>query len=397
MPLVANTRESNSRRQRHPRALDDEELFVIEGSPKSPLKAGTQRPSGRSPKNALKKGKKNTSDFRAETCWNFGCMFTAARPHVDELHLRHQHGFLHCLNQLVVEHERACQHPPKTAPTATAEAPQLSALSDHKHLSMYNNGRVPIQELHLANLRLLHSLHCEPCLYEATEPTLCRRTESEALHVFDEGLLELELHDHRDSKPEPWRLSPAQYLYPALGWRRAAQTEPVLPATPRFARLRLQKLSQGSSAHPPTVPPAAAREERRGAGPRPEERPWAHRRPAQADFRTSTTESTGCGTGTWRRGTTGTESAICSTVRRGTHPCGLTSMRRSGRAPSVSSSYRSKSTESTLELAVLWLRGASYVTALHLGTKNGTSGALAGSKLHQPGPPPHKGRDLTGN
>ena len=101
--------ESDSRRPRHPGALDDKELFVIEGSPKSPLKTGTQRPTGRSPKNALKKGKKTTSDFRAETCWNFGCMFTAARPHVDELHLRHPHGFLHCLNQLVVEHERACQ------------------------------------------------------------------------------------------------------------------------------------------------------------------------------------------------------------------------------------------------------------------------------------------------
>ena len=54
-------------------------------------------------------------------------------------------------------------------------------------------------------------------------------------------------------------------------------------------------------------------------------------------------------------------STNCSTVRRWSLSCGLTPA-RSGRAPSVSSSNKSKSTESTLELAVLWLRGASYVS-----------------------------------
>ena len=68
-------------------------LLAIDGSPKSPLKAGTQRPNGRSPKNAFEKGRKTNSDVHAETCWNFGCMFTAARPLADELHLRHQQGF----------------------------------------------------------------------------------------------------------------------------------------------------------------------------------------------------------------------------------------------------------------------------------------------------------------
>ena len=47
LPVVDSVRdghggtEFNSRRHRHPRALDDEELFVIEGS-KSQLNAGTQ-------------------------------------------------------------------------------------------------------------------------------------------------------------------------------------------------------------------------------------------------------------------------------------------------------------------------------------------------------------------
>ena len=44
--------EHLSRRPRHPRALDDEELFIIEGSP------GAQRPDGRSAKKARKTGEK---------------------------------------------------------------------------------------------------------------------------------------------------------------------------------------------------------------------------------------------------------------------------------------------------------------------------------------------------
>ena len=40
------------------------------------------------------------------------------------------------------------------------------------------------------------------------------------LEELDEGVLELELHDHRDSITGALaRLSPAQYLYTALGWR----------------------------------------------------------------------------------------------------------------------------------------------------------------------------------
>ena len=49
---VAERLGASSRRPRHPRAIDDEELFIIEGSP------GAQRPDGRSAKNGLKKVKK---------------------------------------------------------------------------------------------------------------------------------------------------------------------------------------------------------------------------------------------------------------------------------------------------------------------------------------------------
>ena len=180
--------------------------------------------------------------------------------------------FLHCLNQKapVRSQQRARQPLQELHRLQLQNLHSFSALFKPKYLSLHTSGMSTTDpRTALWNAGLLHSLH------SVDERNLRH------IHGHDEGLLEFELHDHRDSKPEPWRLSPAQYLYPALGWRRAAQTEPVLPATPRFARLRLQKRSQGSSAHPPTVPPAAAREERRGAGPRPEERPWAHRQPAQ--------------------------------------------------------------------------------------------------------------------
>ena len=55
-------------------------------------------------------------------------------------------------------------------------------------------------------------------------------------------------------------------------------------------------------------------------------------------------------------------STICSTVRRWSLSCGLTSKSRSGRVSPSSSSYESKNTESSLELAVIWLREASYVS-----------------------------------
>ena len=53
-----------------------------------------------------------------------------------------------------------------------------------------------IPELHLGISGLRHSLHCETCLCGATE---FDELELRRLHVLDEGLLELELHGHRDS------------------------------------------------------------------------------------------------------------------------------------------------------------------------------------------------------
>ena len=173
-----NTWESDSRRPGHPGALDDEELFVIEGFPKSPLNARTE-----SEKMPLKKGKKTTSDFRAETCWNFGCVFTAARPHVDELHLRHQHGFLHCLNQLVVEHERACQQLSKNCTDCNCGSSTVFGTVNPNQQSLYNNGRVPTnpRTAPVGSQRTSAQFALCTCLCGRTRnPPICRRTESEA-------------------------------------------------------------------------------------------------------------------------------------------------------------------------------------------------------------------------
>ena len=71
-----NSWESNFRRPRHPRALDDQQLLAIEGSQKSTHTAGTQRPSGRNPKMPKNAAKTNSEppQHRRETmsmnCWN---------------------------------------------------------------------------------------------------------------------------------------------------------------------------------------------------------------------------------------------------------------------------------------------------------------------------------------
>ena len=55
-------------------------------------------------------------------------------------------------------------------------------------------------------------------------------------------------------------------------------------------------------------------------------------------------------------------STICSTVRRWSRSCGLTSKSRSGRVPPGSSSYSEKNSVSPATL-VVWLRRASYVAS----------------------------------
>ena len=60
-PVPGHLGVKKTRRLRHPRALDDPQLFAIEGS-KSPLKARTRRPTGLSPKTAAKMRQKARSD-----------------------------------------------------------------------------------------------------------------------------------------------------------------------------------------------------------------------------------------------------------------------------------------------------------------------------------------------
>ena len=113
----------------------------VHGAPKSPLKAGTQRPNGRSPKNALNKGEKPTLNCVRKTVGTWSCMITADRPHVDELQLRHQHCFLHCLNHnTVVAQQRARRQTPKNCTW------RISGLLHSLHcgyMSLQHNRNVP--------------------------------------------------------------------------------------------------------------------------------------------------------------------------------------------------------------------------------------------------------------
>ena len=119
----------------------------------------------------------------------------------------------------------------------------------------------------------------------------------------------------------------AQNLFSALGWRVVHVHEPRVPRSgTRQGRLRLGVL------------PSAAPGEKSGTKPCAEES-WASMTCSTSGtnlskiFSTSLTESTVCGTGSWRSGRTGAKSTICSTMRRGTPSCGLTPARRSGREP----------------------------------------------------------------
>ena len=92
---VAEHLGASSRRPRHPRALDDEELFIIEGSP------GAQRPDGRSAKNGLKKAK--TPLIAAITAIEEEINRDGDNL-VDELHVRNLGSFLHCHDKHLLLH-----------------------------------------------------------------------------------------------------------------------------------------------------------------------------------------------------------------------------------------------------------------------------------------------------
>ena len=125
----------NSRRQRHPPALDDEELFIIEGSPAATGAQLRDNPEEREKcgKTAKKKKPSLTSlrNHRDVQTLSMNCNSGIIDHPVRVLHLRYFHSFLHCQTQApVVVQQRVSQ---------------------------------PVQEQHLCELNgLWHSLHCVP-------------------------------------------------------------------------------------------------------------------------------------------------------------------------------------------------------------------------------------------
>ena len=102
----------NSRRQRHPRALDDEELFIIEGSPTA---TGTQlRDNPEEREKCAKCGKRPFNSVTARSQGRPTLSMNCNSGNIDHpvrvLHLRYFHSFLHCLNHSpVVGTPTACQ------------------------------------------------------------------------------------------------------------------------------------------------------------------------------------------------------------------------------------------------------------------------------------------------
>ena len=160
----------NSRRQRHPRALDDEELFIIEGSPAA---TGAQLRDNREEREKCgKTAKKPFNDVTAKSqgrpTLSMNCNSKNTDHPVRVLHLRYFHSFLHCL------HHTAC----RCTTTGVSQ---------------------PIQELHLKNHDgLLHSLHCVPVSVKQLHHHSVDERKLRHLHVLDEDLLELVADDHRD-------------------------------------------------------------------------------------------------------------------------------------------------------------------------------------------------------
>ena len=163
----------NSRRQRHPRALDDEELFIIEGSPAATGAQLWDNPEEREKCGKMrKKALHMTSPCRRSEAvarpngfvGNSGtsCMTAGNIDHpVRVLHLRYFSSFLHC--------------PDHQAPVVVQQ--RVSQ---------------PVKEMHLKNLDgLLHSLHCVPVSDEATATHhSVEDLKLRHLRVLDENLLE---------------------------------------------------------------------------------------------------------------------------------------------------------------------------------------------------------------
>ena len=211
----------NSQRQRHPRALDDEELFTIEGSPTATGGQLRDNPEehekcGKTAKSPSMTSLRNHRDVQT---LSMNCNSGNIDHPVRVLHLRYFYSFLHCQTKApVVVQQRVSQ---------------------------------PVQELHLKNL----DDFCTVCTVYMSLWSNCTTTLSKPRTRRKPA--GTELHGHRDVHNGLSHRRGGQYLYPALARCWAAQAGPVLPATPRFARPRLQEQNRESSALPPTVPPAA--------------------------------------------------------------------------------------------------------------------------------------------
>ena len=108
---------------------------------------------------------------------------------LQELHLRHLQTELSGPSGPVVAQQRACPNQSKNC-TCGISTDFCTVCAVYLSLWRNQNIRHSVEELSLRHL-----------------------------HVLDEELLELGLRDHRDVRERRRRLSPAQYLHTALGWR----------------------------------------------------------------------------------------------------------------------------------------------------------------------------------
>ena len=154
------------------------------------------------------------------------------------------------------------------------------------------------------------------------------------------------------------RLRLAQYLYPALALRQVAQTEPVLPSIQGFALQPPQMRTLAKSALQPMFS-ANCGAQRTVRAPR----------GGHTILGTSITCSgsgwsktfkTPTGSTMKSKGTTGTESAICSAVCRWTRSCGQGFQSGAGRIPLADATSSSELSSKYSASAFFCPRGASF-------------------------------------
>ena len=159
----------------------------------------------------------------------------------------------------------------------------------------------------------------------------CALCSANALQLLEHGQLELVEHGHRDVNPRkvkspsictpPWTCGgPKWAVTPGVvgADHRPAVTATPTPHVPPPNATVVLAVSQSDRERDGHLHQLFHHRRLRKRGARPPGREWSR------IFSTSTTKSTICGSEVWRRGTTGTQSTICSTVRRGkVHADGL--------------------------------------------------------------------------